>query len=128
MRCTYAFPSWLGQNFPGIDGSFLWPVALQTHSTVRYAVNSLVTSSLRIRDANSLAMLAAAMLSGVVYGARGAIGELVALMGRQLGRPLEVFLTGGDSAIFAPLCPPEWQVAAALTLEGLRLAYAESRA
>lgn len=70
---------------------------------------------------------ASAMLSGVLYGARGAVAELVDRMGRSLGSPLEVFLTGGDRPLVAPLCPREWQVVDTLTLEGLRLAHAESR-
>lgn len=70
---------------------------------------------------------ASAMLSGVLYGARGAVCELVDRMGRSLGSPLKVFLTGVDSRLVAPLCPREWRVVEMLTFEGLRLAYAESR-
>jgi len=70
---------------------------------------------------------AEAMLSGAVNGTRGAIKEVVSNISEEAGSSLAVFLTGTDSALIAPGCPPQWRVVDSLTLEGLRLAYAGSR-
>lgn len=68
-----------------------------------------------------------AMLSGVVFGALGAVKEIVSRIEGELGAKPAVFITGGDARLFAEFAPDAWEVSENLTLDGLRLAYEESR-
>lgn len=70
---------------------------------------------------------AAAMQSGAVYGSLGAVKEVLARISAVLDAPLGVFLTGGDCELVGAVAPVDWRVTPELTLEGLRLAYEESR-
>ena len=70
---------------------------------------------------------ASAMRSGCVFGALGAIREIVGRTGRVMRKDLKVILTGGDAQLLASLVPEGWLILPGLTLEGLRLAYEETR-
>jgi len=68
-----------------------------------------------------------AMTSGCVFGAAGAAKEVVARIEAAMGTRLEVFVTGGDAAVMAEILPATWTLSQGLTLEGLRLAYDETK-
>ena len=65
----------------------------------------------------------AAMTSGCVFGAAGAVKEIISRMASAMQCDLRVFSTGGDAALMEALLPAGWSFVPALTLEGLRLAY-----
>lgn len=67
-----------------------------------------------------------ALHSGIYFGTIGAVAEVVDRIGREMGKELAVFLTGGDCELIAPDAPGEWTVVPALTIEGLTRAYEES--
>jgi type III pantothenate kinase len=67
-----------------------------------------------------------ALHSGVYFGTIGAVNEVVGRIGREMGKDLAIFVTGGDCELVAPDAPKEWVIAPALTVEGLTRAYEES--
>jgi type III pantothenate kinase len=72
---------------------------------------------------------AEAMLVGAVHGYRGLVRELIMELKRELGvRRLPVVATGGYARLIAARLPEITAVEPALTLEGLRLAWARARA
>ena len=67
----------------------------------------------------------AALRSGALWGAVGAVNELMAQMARTLSEPPELFLTGGGAALVAERIQLSSQAARwvpALVLSGIRLA------
>jgi type III pantothenate kinase len=69
-----------------------------------------------------------AMLIGAVHGYRGLIRELVRELKRELGvRRLPIVATGGYARLLAAKLPEITAVDSLLTLEGLRLVYANRR-
>lgn len=63
---------------------------------------------------------AEAVRSGLVFGAVGAVMELVRRLRREVGLKTRVVLTGGNSAQASALLPTEYAWRPNLTLEGLR--------
>ncbi len=61
-----------------------------------------------------------AMLSGIVYGAAGAIRHLAERMQRESVAPLAVVITGGDAPFLAPFLAGWGDPAPDLTLEAIR--------
>ncbi len=68
-----------------------------------------------------------AMLSGTLYGAVGAIKEILGHIEGETGLMPIVIVTGGDGEIIAHAAEGRWKCVPNLTLHGLRLAYDETR-
>jgi type III pantothenate kinase len=67
-----------------------------------------------------------AIAAGLLYGATGAVANLISAARETVGEDAAVMLTGGDAERIAPLLPPDCQeVLPDLVLEGLAIAYHE---
>jgi type III pantothenate kinase len=67
-----------------------------------------------------------AIAAGLLYGATGAVANLISTARETVGEDAAVMLTGGDAERIAPLLPPDCQeVLPNLVLEGLAIAYHE---
>jgi len=65
-----------------------------------------------------------AIAAGLLYGATGAVANLIIVASETVGEEAAVLLTGGDAERIAPLLPPDCQeVLPDLVLEGLAIAY-----
>ena len=64
----------------------------------------------------------ACMLAGAVHGTAAMVAELFVRLAAHLDQPLSCFLTGGDSAVLAPLVGPRVHLEPTLVLHGLALA------
>jgi type III pantothenate kinase len=97
-------------NLIAADGAFEGGAILPGPGTALQALHE-ATASLPLLTAADLPVeppavgksTEEALAAGAVWGALGAIRELVARMGRQCDRTPELFLTGGGSQQFAPL-------------------------
>ena len=68
-----------------------------------------------------------AMRSGIVYGEADRVDGFVRRVFEELGYETRVVATGGLATVMAPLCKTVTDVDSKLTLEGLRLVYANCR-
>lgn len=129
--CAVAdFGTALSISVAGADGAFLGGAILPGITLSLRALADGAASLPRVQPAPPAAALgrdtSPAMLSGVVFGALGAVREILSRISREVSLPLAVFVTGGAAPLIRPHLPPDWTVVPALTLEGLRLAYRES--
>jgi type III pantothenate kinase len=69
----------------------------------------------------------AAMRAGIYWGAVGGVRQLIELLGRQLARLPQVFLTGGAAPAVAHLIAADAQYQAHLVLSGIALTAASTR-